>query len=197
MKKFLYYSFLIAVFGNSLNGQNVNFNNNAVYITFSANKDQAYLDYNDKILISNSQNVIIAGEIYSDSSIAIIPYQTYSIVIKPPGFSVSGLPSNPQNPAGDPPGTVIKPKPGGPQRIYSPVVVLYPVPVHTTLNFDITNFTVIGYEIYDTSGLVKLTESFSPRNTYAINVSTLTNANYFLKLNLGNNQFSTIQFIKN
>lgn len=198
MKRILYYSILVAVFVNGINAQTVNFNNNSVYITFSSNANQAYLDYYDKVLISNTQNVTLAGEIYSESSIAIIPYQNFSIVIKPPGFSTSATSAPPPvSPFGEPLGTVIKPKPGGPQKLYSPVVVLFPVPVQTSLTFDVSNYNVIGYQIFDSTGVVKLAENFSPRKNYTINVSTLSNGNYFLKLNLGSNQFSTMQFIKN
>lgn len=189
------YSLFIFVLGSNLQAQTINFANNSAFVTFASDASDIYLDFVPNVTVSNSQNVVLRGEIYSDEFVVIKPFDAYSIVMKPilpcPTCNV------PFNVNADPPGTVIKPKPGGSGKIETPAVVVYPVPVHNALTFDISNYFVEAYTIYDMNGVSKLSQNIQPTHNYTIDVTTLTNGNYIIKLNLGKNTFSTIQFIKN
>ncbi|WP_309642651.1 T9SS type A sorting domain-containing protein [Flavobacterium sp.] len=195
MKQIYAYSLFIVVLSSSLHAQTINFINNSAYVTFSSDNSNVFLDFSHDVTVSNSQNVVVRGKIYSDESVVIKPYQNYSIVIKPPEPCEMCMPQLDVN--ADPPGTVIKPKPGGSGKIYVPVAVLYPVPVHTNLTFDVSNYFVENYTIFDMYGISKITQNLTPTHNYTIDVSGLANGNYILKLNLGANIYATVQFIKN
>jgi hypothetical protein len=188
-------SLFVFVIGNSLQAQTINFADNSAFVTFSSDASDIYLDFVPNVTVSNSQNVVLRGEIYSDEFVVIKPFDTYSIVMKPilpcPTCNV------PFNVNADPPGTVIKPKPGGSGKIETPAVVVYPVPVHNDLTFNVSNYMVVAFAIFDINGIAKISQNLNPTNNYTIDVSGLTVGNYILKLNLGNNLCTTIQFIKN
>lgn len=188
--------FLIIVFvlwGNHTKAQTINFSNNSAYVIFSSDNPNINLDFQDDVIVNNTQNVVLQGKIYSEDSVVIKPQQNYTIVFKPQS-PISCMTCAP----GDPPGTVIKPKPGGSGKIYAPVTVVYPIPAHTDLTFEVSNYFVQEYAIYDMYGIAKVSQPFfPPTHSATIDVSGFSNGNYILKLNLGSNMYSSIQFIKN
>ncbi|NHM05679.1 T9SS type A sorting domain-containing protein [Flavobacterium sp. CYK-4] len=193
MRRLLYFIFFLVIWSKDVVAQTINFSNNSAYVIFSSDNENLDLDFQDDVIVNNTQNVVLQGKIYSDDSVVIKPHQNYSIVFKPqmPSPCMTCAP-------GDPPGTVIKPKPGGSGKIGSPLTVVYPVPVHTELNFTVSNYQVENFTIYDMFGVSKVSQNFAPPiQSYTIDVSGFANGNYILKLNLGNNMYASIQFIKN
>jgi hypothetical protein len=189
------YSLLIVVLSHSMRAQTINFINQSAFVTFSADNGDVFLDFIDDVTVNSTQNVVIRGKIYSDESVVIKPDNSYSIVMKPPVVCENCSPQLDVN--ADPPGTVIKPKPGGSGKISLPITVVYPVPVHTDLTFDVSNYTVIGFAIYDIYGVPKVSQTLTPTHRYTVDVSGFANGNYILNLNLGSNTNTSVQFIKN
>lgn len=176
--------------------QTIVFSNSTVYVTLTSDSNSAYLDFSGNTIISNTQAVVFSGKVYSEESILITPNGANPIVIKPVPVCVTCMPP-PNEPNADPPGTVLKPKPGGTGRLYAPNVILYPVPVQSVLNFDVNNYLVNAYTVLDLNGVVKISQSIQPTHTGSVDVSALISGNYIIKLQIGTNQFTNVQFIKN
>lgn len=184
-------AFFLVVCSAATSAQMISFNNNSAFVTYSSNTDDIYLDFFDDVTVSSSQNVTLRGQIFSDESVLIKPQPIYSIVLKPV------VPCAYCMPAGDPPTTVIKPKPGGSGKLSQSTVTLYPVPVYTNLTFNVSNYLVEAYAIFDSAGVLKQQQNLTPTYEYTIDVRGLKAGSYMLRLHLGNNLFFTKHFIKN
>lgn len=153
-------------------------------------------EYEVALKISNSANVTISGEFDSDIFILIKPIPNFSIRIIPE--SQQSKPSLNSSVLIVPPSTTIRSGPKGNGGIPNPKTInFYPNPVQNDLTFTITGKLANAYNIYDKTGLLKISQSIAPTNTATINVSSLTAGHYILKLNLDNGQQLSIQFIKN
>ena len=154
------------------------------------------VEYEVALKISNSANVTISGEFDSDIFVLIKPTSNFNIRIIPesqqssPSLNSSGLI--------DPPSTTIRSGPKGNGGIPpSKSIIIYPNPVQNELTFTTTNKFVNEYNIFNSMGFLQISQIITPTNTATINVASLTAGNYILKLNLGNGQQLSIQFIKN
>lgn len=194
MIRIIYYSLFITLLGVRIQAQEIKFMNESAFVTFSADGDDIYLDFYDDVTVGSTGNVVLKGRIYSDDFVLIKPNQNHTIVLKPMPRCHPCLGEMAQY---DPPATVVKPKPGGPAKRYSPIVVLYPVPAQTIFSINVSNYLVEEYSILNQAGTVKLSENIAPTHDYTVDVSSLPNGNYILKLKLGDNIFFTKQFIKN
>lgn len=184
-------TFLFLLVGSCLQLQAQTVTTNSVgniNISLSADFLDAYINYNQSITISSTQDVNLSGNILSNT-IALLPNATYSITLKPSGTGAN------RNILGDGT-TVIKPKNVGTGSPSPFAVSAYPVPVQTSLNIDSTE-TILGYSVYDLMGILKLTQTINSASSFAIDVSTLPATTYLLRLNLSNGLNYKLQFIKN
>jgi hypothetical protein len=187
MKKFTTLFFVIIIAHLKINAQTSTQINNVINITLSS-------DYNDQTWsnllatnITNSQTITISGIFASDVAVNIIPKGINSIIIKH-NYSITNKAEGT---------TVIRPKSNsGPVK--GPVSIsLYPNPVQSNLNFTCADLLVTSYQIYDLNGLLKINQTITATNSGSIDVNSLTAGNYILNLQLQNNSFIRIQFIKN
>jgi Secretion system C-terminal sorting domain len=163
-------------------------------LILSSNSLNANEYYTSPLKITNDNTVIISGTYRAESYLKIVPKINTSVILKPITTTNFAL----LDPLGDGVATVIKVKPpGGSGGLPQPKITIFPNPVQTDLNFSITNSMVSSYTIYDQNGVLKTTQTITPSNSGTINVSSLTNSTYILRLNINNGQQLAIQFIKN
>jgi hypothetical protein len=167
-----------------------------VELILSTNSINAVKYYSNPLKITNSSTIIISGSYTSGNYVLITPLLNYSIILKPTSISTTALVLDPLTDVVT--GIKVKPPGGGGGGLPTPpTVTIYPNPVQTDLNFTITNSLVTGYSIYDLTTILKITQTITPSNTGVINVASLTNGTYILRLNINNGQQLAIQFIKN
>jgi hypothetical protein len=190
MKKFTVLFFLIIITHLKINAQTSTQVNNVINITLSSDYNNQTWSNELALNITNSQTIVISGKFYSDVAVNIIPKGTNSIIIKPMDYDY--FITNKAEGA-----TVVRPKANsGPVK--GPVSIsLYPNPVQSNLNFTCADLLVTSYQIYDLNGLLKINQTITATNSGIIDVSGLTAGNYILNLQLQNNSFIRIQFIKN
>lgn len=165
---------------------------NETELLLSSNSLNAIEYYTSPLKITNNNSVLISGTYSAENYLKIVPKINTSVILKPVTSTTLAL----LDPLGDGVATVIKVKPPG-AGIPQPRITIFPNPVQTDLNFDINNSLVTGYSIYDLSNVLMATQTITPTKTGVINVASLINGNYILRLNIANGQQLAVQFIKN
>lgn len=190
MKKSIFILLIILLIKSNLSAQT---------ITLSPSFQGYYAFDHEIVFISDTNYPVatISGEIESAISISIIPSLNNSIIIKDLE-TVSSV----TNSILTGKGTVIRPRPGiiCPCRFSTPIISKTDVVLSQTNNeIQITSNEelIISYELYDLLGKVIISEKTYPTNNFKISTSELTKAVYILKINLENQQYKTIKFIKN
>ena len=155
------------------------------------------------IFTSHSSHPVatISGEIESNISTTIIPTLNNTILIKDVAV-VSSVTSSILTGKG----TVIRPKPGidcpgGPgcrdsMNLISKIDVVLSQS-NNEIQITSNEGLITGYMLYDILGKVILSEKKSPTNNFNIGTTELKTGIYILKIDLENQQYKTIKFIKN
>lgn len=193
MKNFIYF-FLFLFIQNSISGQ-VSPDSEIIYLTISADYNNAEVYETLPLVINNTEDVLINGNFTSEIEVTISPIPNTTIQIVPtPSPSYTLLETNSGCCT-----TVIRTSTGGPGIMNPkqiPEIRSYPNPVYDALTFDLHNKKAIGYSIFDISGNQITHSKITPTNEYIIDVSSLLSGHYILTIELQNGKVVQVTFIK-
>jgi Secretion system C-terminal sorting domain len=161
-------------------------------IIFDTNQENIIISEPTPVKISNTTNIDLSGSLNATDYVSIIPNSLSSIVLKPLSTTARII-----NPNGDVT-TVVRPKPPGGGLPAPRKLIIFPNPVQTNLTYTVDSSLVNSYSIYNSMGILQNSQTVNPPvSSGTINVAGLINGTYILKLNIGNGQQLSIQFIKN
>lgn len=183
------------------NGQTIVVNDGVTHITLSDDYENAHVEENTPIVISNVNTVKISGDFHAYGSYDEAEMNSYDIVIIAQPNTSIGVVKKISPEALDPANgtTVIRTSTGGPgiQDPPEPGLVIFPNPVSDVLNVEITEGNCIRYEIYSFEGEIMLSATPENKKRFSVNVESLEQGIYILKLELENGRSKSIEFIKN
>ena len=193
MKNFI--CFLLFFFiQNSISGQNFT-DSEIIYLTISADFNNAEVYETLPLVINNTEDVLINGNFTSEIEVTISPIPNTTIHIVPTplsGYKVLETNSSCCT-------TVIRTSTGGPGIINPkqfPKIKSYPNPVCDILTFNLQDKKAIGYSIFDISGNQITHSKITPTNEHKIDVSDFYSGNYILNIELENGKIARVTFIK-
>lgn len=156
-----------------------------------------YISEEEIIFKSGTHVATISGQIESDIAISVKTFGTDIIFIRASEAVFAA------NPNGGSKGTVIRPKPGvSCSPCFKKTAVKPKIDVlinqgNSNLQIISSAGVIIGYTLYDLTGKTITTEKTLPTNNYTIVTTELKKSIYILKIDLDNQQYKTLKFIKN
>lgn len=195
--------FLLTCF-NFANAQLIEINNGITYITLSDNYENAQVEENTPIVISNTDDtsVKISGDFHAYGSYDSAEMNSYDIVIIAKPNTSIGVIKNYTPESADPTNgtTVIRTSTGG--AGVDPTnpgqgLVIFPNPVSDVLNVESGEANINQYEIYSLEGGLMLSGRPENKRRFSINVTSLEQGTYILRLELENGRTRSVQFVKN
>lgn len=181
-------------------GQTIFVNNGVTFITLSANYENALVEKNTPVVISNTTTTNISGDFHAYGSYDEAAIHSYDIVIIAQSNTSIGIAENLTPESLDPINgtTVIRTSTGGAgiQDPPGPELVIFPNPVSDVLNVTITAGNIISYEIYNLEGELLVSAQPENKKSFSVYLESLAKGIYILKLELENGNASSVQFIK-
>jgi hypothetical protein len=155
-----------------------------------------YLSTHPVILTSNLTSVTISGDIQHEVSTNITPTSDNVILIRA-SEAIFGV--NPTG--GGSKGTIIRPKPGfcltcNKNNAVKPIDVFLNQ-VNNDIQITSQEGIIVGFTVYDLTGKALSSEKTAPTSNCSITTTELRKGIYIVRIDLENQQFKTMKFIKN
>lgn len=188
MKKNIFILLIILLIKSNLSAQTFNL--------FQDFDGAPYVSDQEIIFKSTIPTVTISGDIQSEISITVKSDLSNIIFIKASEVVFAA------NPNGGSKGTVIRPKPRLCIECEKSLVVkqkndIFLNQTYNNIQIMSRQELIVGYTLFDLSGKTITTEKTTPTSNFIIDTAQLKKAVYIVKIDLGNQQFKTIKFIKN
>lgn len=180
-------------------GQTIIVNNGTTFMTLSGNYENAEVEENTPVVISNTNTVNISGNFHAYGTYDEAGVNSYDIaIIAKPNTSIGIVKKLPSE-LGDPKNgtTVIRTSTGGAGIQGNPKFIVFPNPVSEMMNVKITDGSIISYKIYDFQAALVLSGKPENKNSFSVYLTALPKGTYFLKLEMENGESTSVQFIKN